>query len=236
MSDRKTLLAQLYAAFNDRDVGALVAAMHPDVSWPNYLEGGRIEGRAALESYWIEQFKVVRPEASPIDMQDLSDDRVVVRLHYVILALDGGGVWTDEITNNTFTFAGDQILRMDWGEPEDGDPGAADASVIALFDAFNGRDLDAATALIHPEADWPDLFSDNRLHGRDQILAMWTEQFRRFGPEISLLEMTALPDGRRRVRINYVVRNLDGRIFTDEEATMTYKFRDGMIARLDWSN
>jgi hypothetical protein len=47
--------------------------------------------------------------------------------------------------------------------------------------------------------------------------------------------MTALPDGRRHVRTNHVVRNLDGRVFTDEQATMTYKFRDGLIARLDWS-
>jgi len=234
MGDRKALLTRLYAAFNDRDVATLVGGMHPDVSWPNFLEGGRVEGREALTAYWTGQFAMVTPEASPIEMRELPDGRIVVRLHYVIKATEGGGVWTDEITSNTFTFEGDEIIRMDWGEPEDS-PGASDALIVALFDAFNARDLDAARALIHPEADWPDVFSEGRLHGRDQILAMWSEQFRQFSPECFLIEMTALPDGRRRVRTNHVVRNLEGKIFTDEQATMTYKFRDGLIARIDWS-
>ena len=235
MGDRKALLTQLYKAFNDRDVATLVGGMHPEVSWPNFLEGGRVEGRDALTAYWTNQFAIVTPEASPIEMRELADGRVYVRLHYVIRANEGGGIWTDEITNNTFTFEGDSVIRMDWGEPEDGGPGAADALVIALFDAFNARDLDAAKALIHPDADWPDVFSEGRIQGRDQILAMWSQQFRQFSPECFLIEMTALPDGRRRVRTNHVVRNLDGRIFTDEQATMTYKFRDGLIVRIDWS-
>lgn len=235
MADRKALLMRLYAAFNDRDVETLVGAMHPSVSWPNFLEGGRVEGREALAAYWTGQFAMVAPEATPIEVRELADGRMYVRLHYVIKAIEGGGIWTDEITDNTFTFDGDEITRMDWGEPEDGDPDETDALVIALFDAFNTRDLDAARAVIHPDADWQDVFSEDRLHGRDQILAMWSEQFRQFSPECFLIEMTALPDGRRRVRTNHVVRNLDGKIFTDEQATMTYKFRDGLIARIDWS-
>lgn len=236
MGDRKALLTRLYQAFNDRDVVTLVEGMHPDVSWPNFLEGGRVEGREALTAYWTGQFALVTPEASPIEMRELSDGRIYVRLHYLVRAIEGGGIWTDEITNNTFTFEGDEIIRMEWGEPEDGGPGEPDSLVIDLFDAFNARNLSAAAALLHPEADWPDAFGDERLHSRGQILEMWSEQFRRFDPEITLLEMTALRDGKRRARVNYVVRNLDGRIFTDEEATMTYKFRDGLIARLDWND
>jgi len=236
MGDRQALLTQLYKAFNDRDVAALVGGMHPDVSWPNFLEGGRIEGREALRDYWTGQFALVTPEASPIEMRELPDGRIYVRLHYVIKALAGGGVWTDEITNNTFTFEGDQIIRMDWGVPEDGDPGAPDALVIALLDAFNARDLEAAGAVIHPDADWPDLFSEGRLRGREQVVAMWAEQISRFHTEVSLLEMTALSDGRRRVCLNLVVRRLDGKIFSDEEATVTYAFRDGLIARMDWTD
>jgi hypothetical protein len=232
MGDRKALLTRLYKAFNDKDVVTLVEGMHPAVSWPDLLEGGRIEGRAALADYWARQFLLVTPEATPVEMRELSDDRVLVRLHYFVKAAEGGGVWADEITTNTFTFLGDQIVRMDWGEPEDSAP---DALVIDLFDAFNARNLEAARALIHPEADWPDVFSEGRLQGRDQVLAMWSEQFRQFNPECFLIEMTALPDGRRRVRTNHVVRNLDGKVFTDEQATMTYEFRDGLIARIDWS-
>lgn len=52
MGDRKALLTRLYEAFNDKDVVTLVEGMNPAVSWPDLLEGGRIEGRAALSEYW----------------------------------------------------------------------------------------------------------------------------------------------------------------------------------------
>jgi hypothetical protein len=232
MSDRKALLTKLYVAFNDRDVGTLAEAMHPDVSWPNFLEGGRVEGREALSAYRVDQFKVVRPEASPIGMQELSDDRVVVRLHYVIRALDGGGVWTDEITNNTFTFEGDQIIRMDWGEPEDG-VDETDALIVTFLDLFNRRDIEGAVRLLHPDVNWPDVFDRERLIGRDAVAAMWSEQFKSFDAEITLLEMTHLPHGGRRVRISYVVRTLEGKLFTEEPAVLLFKMRDGLIGRMD---
>lgn len=232
MGDRKALLMRLYKAFNDRDVGTLIDAMHPDVDWPNFLEGGRIRGRDALRSYWVEQFNMVQPEASPIDMNELADGRIAVRLHYVIHALDGGGVWTDEITNNTFTFIGDQIARMDWGEAENS-VGTTDALIVEFIDRFNKRDVEGAAALLHPEVDWPDVFTPDRLAGRAAVIAMWTEQFEKFSAELTLLEMTPLPHGGRRVRISYEIRRLDGKLFTDEPAVLLFKIRDGLIGRMD---
>ncbi len=233
MPDRKALLLRLYKAFNDRDVGALVDAMHPDVDWPNFLEGGRVRGREALRAYWAGQFAMVAPEASPIEMLELSDDRVFVRLHYVIKALDGGGVWTDEITTNTFTFEDDLIRRMDWGEPEDGAVGEPDTLLTNLFDAFNAQDVEAAGALLHPQADWPDLFGDERLQGREAVMSMWAYQFTKYDPKIAVVDMTALPDGRWRARLSYEIRNLNGRLFSEEPATHLFSFRDGLIARMD---
>jgi hypothetical protein len=61
MGDRKALLTRLYKAFNDKDVVTLVEGMHPAVSWPDLLEGGRIEGRAALADYWARQFLLLTP-------------------------------------------------------------------------------------------------------------------------------------------------------------------------------
>jgi ketosteroid isomerase-like protein len=39
------LLRRAYAAFNARDLDAALALMHPDVDWPNAIEGGRVAGR-----------------------------------------------------------------------------------------------------------------------------------------------------------------------------------------------
>ncbi|HRD47820.1 MAG TPA: nuclear transport factor 2 family protein [Caulobacter sp.] len=236
MPDRKALLLRLYKAFNDKDVGALVGGMHADVDWPNFLEGGRIKGREALREYWTRQFQIVSPEASPLELRELADGRVYVRLHYVIRAIDGGGVWTDEMTSNTFTFEQGLVRRMDWGEPEGGELGSPDTLVINLFDALGDRDVDAAGALLHPDANWPNLFGRDRVEGRDNIMSMWAEQISSFQTEVSLLEMTILPDGRRRVRLNYVARNQEGRVFTDENLVATFAFRDGTISRMDWED
>jgi ketosteroid isomerase-like protein len=223
----------LYKAFNDRDVGTLMDAMHPDVDWPNFLEGGRVRGRDALRQYWSEQFAMVQPEASPIEMLEVSGDRIVVRLHYLIKAMEGGGVWTDEITSNTFTFADDLVLSMDWGEPEDGAVGEPDALLINLFDAYNAKDVEAAGALLHPDVDWPNVMGTDRLHGREAVREMWAQQFLEFDARISLIEMTTLPDGRRKARVSYEIRDLTGKLFTEEPATHTFAFRDGLISWME---
>jgi hypothetical protein len=41
MSADHELLAHTYAAFNGRDIDAVLAVMHPEVDWPNGMEGGR---------------------------------------------------------------------------------------------------------------------------------------------------------------------------------------------------
>jgi len=48
-------LRALYAAFNARDIDAVLAAMTEDVDWPNAWEGGRLSGRAAVRNYWTRQ-------------------------------------------------------------------------------------------------------------------------------------------------------------------------------------
>ncbi len=113
MGDRKALLESMYVAFNQKDLDGPLAGMHPDVDWPNFLVGGRMKGVPALRAYWAEQFAIVDPEASPIAYEELPDGRIRVQLHYLIRA-KAGGIWTDEIRYNIFTFDGDRVVRMDW--------------------------------------------------------------------------------------------------------------------------
>src|SRR5882672_6030705 len=59
VSEHEELLRRAYEAFNARDVDAVLALMHPDVDWPNGMEGGRVLGRAAVREYWTRQFEVI---------------------------------------------------------------------------------------------------------------------------------------------------------------------------------
>ncbi|MBP7704467.1 MAG: nuclear transport factor 2 family protein [Caulobacter sp.] len=232
MTDHEALLATLYEAFNRQDLETLMAAMHPDVDWPNYLEGGRLKGKAALRNYWSRQFRIIRLEAFPISMETLDDGRVCVKVQYGARSVESGGLWVNEITTNTYSFDGGLITRMDWGVPESSAL-PPEAVISQLFLAFNRKDAAALTALLHPHVDWPDMFGTERLKGRQAVQAMWTYQFGKWDPHISLIEMNRQPDGAMRAHVSYVIRNKDGRLFTEEQATHRFEFRDGFISRMD---
>ena len=57
----RALLVKTYAAFNARDVDATLAAMHPDVDWPNGMEGGRVRDRggAVLADRMVQHVYVI---------------------------------------------------------------------------------------------------------------------------------------------------------------------------------
>jgi ketosteroid isomerase-like protein len=80
----EALLRRAYAAFNARDVEAVIALMHPDVDWPNAWEGGRVHGHAAVRDYWARQFEVIDARVEPVDFALDPDGRVVVDVHQVV--------------------------------------------------------------------------------------------------------------------------------------------------------
>jgi len=57
LTEEERALRQAYEAFNDRDIDGALALMHPDVDWPNGMEGGRERGRLAVRAYWMRQFR-----------------------------------------------------------------------------------------------------------------------------------------------------------------------------------
>lgn len=113
MGERIARLARMYEAFNRKDIDDLMASIHPDVEWPNFIAGGMIRSQQALRAYWADQFAMVDPEASPIEYLPLSNDSVRVKIHYVIRSASGG-IWTDEIRTNTFRFRDGLVVGMEW--------------------------------------------------------------------------------------------------------------------------
>lgn len=232
MTDVEALLTRLYDAFNRQAVDEILPSMHPEVEWTNYISGGHLHGREALGVYWREQFKTILPETTPIKMETLPDGRVCVTLAYAARSVaEGGGLWLDDIMTNTYTFRDGLIVSMEWGVPVSSAL-PPEKVIERLFDAFNRRSATALTALLHPHVDWPDLFGAERLKGRQSVQAMWTYQFGKWDPHVSLLDITTGPDGVVHARVSYVIRQLDGRLFTEEQAIHSFEFRDGFISRM----
>jgi ketosteroid isomerase-like protein len=112
--------------------------------------------------------------------------------------------------------------------------GGHKALLTRLYEAFNRKDIDAVVGLMHPDVSWPNLFGDDRMHGREALRAMWRDQFAKIDPEGAPISMSTLPDGRIAVKVAYVVRTLDGRLFTEEVVTNTYQFLDDQIIGMEW--
>ncbi|GHJ16259.1 MULTISPECIES: nuclear transport factor 2 family protein [unclassified Micromonospora] len=91
-------LTALYAAFNERDVPTLLAAMTPDVSWPNGWEGGVLRGRAEVGDYWRRQWAELDPSVTPTAFTVEPDGRVAVSVRQVVR--DRAGV---ELADHTVT-------------------------------------------------------------------------------------------------------------------------------------
>jgi len=89
MSDPILLLHAAYAAFNARGLGAALAAMHPDVVWPNGMEGGTVHGRDGVRAYWTRQWGLVDSRVVPRSFARLADGRVSVEVDLTVRDLDG---------------------------------------------------------------------------------------------------------------------------------------------------
>ena len=114
--EHEALLRDVYAAFNARDVEAVLAALHPDVDWPNAFEGGRVAGHAEVRDYWRRQFAQIDPRVEPRGFTDSGDGRVAVAVHQLVRALDGTLLADREVTH-VYSVRDGLIERMDVIEP-----------------------------------------------------------------------------------------------------------------------
>jgi ketosteroid isomerase-like protein len=106
------LLRQAYAAFNARDIDGALALMHPDVDWPNGMEGGREVGHDAVRAYWTRQFGLIDSHVEPVRFEVDDDGRIVVDVHQVVRDLDGG-LLSDGPVRHVHTFRDGLVVRMD---------------------------------------------------------------------------------------------------------------------------
>ncbi|WP_222262954.1 nuclear transport factor 2 family protein [Modestobacter marinus] len=111
-ADRAARLRSLYDAFNARDIDTVVAAMSPDVDWPNGWHGGRVVGHDAVHRYWDRQWAAIRPTVRPTSITERSDGTVEVAVHLVVRDPTGTILDVADVRHG-YAFDGDLVRRMD---------------------------------------------------------------------------------------------------------------------------
>ena len=115
MENTQTLMNQIYAAFNRRDIDSVLALMSANVDWPKSSEGGRIIGKDEIRAYWTRQWAGFDPHVEPLEVVDREDGKTDVKVHQLVKTLTGE-VLSDQEVWHIYTIVDGLIQRMDINE------------------------------------------------------------------------------------------------------------------------
>jgi MFS family permease len=108
----RDMVGRAYRAFNARDIEAALATMHPDVAWPNGMEGGYVHGHAGVREYWARQWALIDPRVEPRHIAADPAGRIVVDVHQVVRDRSGA-LLKDQMVQHVYVVEGGLIRRME---------------------------------------------------------------------------------------------------------------------------
>jgi nitroimidazol reductase NimA-like FMN-containing flavoprotein (pyridoxamine 5'-phosphate oxidase superfamily)/ketosteroid isomerase-like protein len=112
-AETESTLRAAYRAFNERDVEAAIALMHPQVEWPNAWEGGCVIGREAVADYWRRQFEEISSKVEPERFVLEPDGSVTVVVRQIVHDAGSGALIADERVGHRHWIEDGLIVRMD---------------------------------------------------------------------------------------------------------------------------
>jgi hypothetical protein len=102
-----------------------------------------------------------------------------------------------------------------------------------LYHSFNTRDLPAVLAHMHPNVHWPNGWEGGYVDGPEAVKAYWLRQWQALNPRVTPVRTEDLPDGRVKVTVHQVVKDLEGNLVHDGMVTHMYTFDKGLITQMD---
>jgi len=112
MPDDVALLGHLYERFNARDIEAVLAVLHADVSWANGVEGGHVHGRDDVRLYWTRQWASIDPHVEPVAFSAGPQGEIIVEVHQTVRDL-AGRLLADKRVGHVFRIEDGLIRRFD---------------------------------------------------------------------------------------------------------------------------
>jgi hypothetical protein len=111
MKAKEEMILEAYAAFNRRDIPAVLDLLDKDVEWPNGMEGGTEHGHAAVQDYWTRQWKILDPNVRPLKIKKISENEYDVTVKQVVKNSEGE-ILVDQIIHHLHEFKNNLIVKM----------------------------------------------------------------------------------------------------------------------------
>ena len=112
----QTILTNAYNAFNHRDIETALSMMHPDVDWPNGMEGGIEHGHDAVRNYWTRQWTMIDPHVEPLQFEKLDDGKIRVTVRQTVKDLSGN-IILNEIVHHIYCIEEGLVASMEIRKP-----------------------------------------------------------------------------------------------------------------------
>jgi hypothetical protein len=112
MSTQPDLIRKIYAAFNARDIPAVLASFAPQVRWARAWEGEYATGHEQVRAYWLRQWQELNPHVEPTGFVLRADGRLEVAVQQLVKDLHGQ-VLFDGPVKHLYTIEDGLITQMD---------------------------------------------------------------------------------------------------------------------------
>ena len=109
----EALLRGMYDALNRKDIRTALAAAHPDVNWPNGLDGTRVTGLADVAEFIERQLRVIDLQMDVLALTEADDGAIAVRVHQVVRFLSDGAVLADDVVEHIYRLRDGLIIAVD---------------------------------------------------------------------------------------------------------------------------
>jgi len=112
MLKNEALIKKAYAGFNNRNIDAVLAIMHPNIHWPKAFEGGYVIGHEAVRTYWTRQWSEINPKVEPLAITERPDGKVEVEVDQLVKDLEGNILFDGKV-KHVYVIAGGLLQQMD---------------------------------------------------------------------------------------------------------------------------
>jgi hypothetical protein len=106
------LIKYAYAAFNARDIDAILQVMDPRVKWPKAWEGDYANGHDEVRAYWERQWKEIDPKVTPVSFRERENGTLEVEVNQLVKDLEGNVVFDGKVLH-IYTIEKGLLQHMD---------------------------------------------------------------------------------------------------------------------------
>jgi len=106
------LIKNAYAAFNARNIDAILQVMHPEVKWSKAWEGDYANGHDEVRAYWERQWKEINPNVTPVGFRERNNGTLEVEVNQLVKDLNGNILFDGKV-KHVYVIKKGLLLQMD---------------------------------------------------------------------------------------------------------------------------